>query len=89
MESKLFELQEEEDVGIILSDGCRLSSRIWIPKDSEVYPIPAILEYLPYRKRDGTVAREGRPVLGIGLRRVEGLELENVENLENLEKHQF
>ena len=58
MKNKFFEVQEEQDVGIVLSDGCRLSSRIWMPKDSEVHPVPAILEYLPYRKRDGTVARD-------------------------------
>ena len=58
MKNKVFEVQEEQDVGIVLSDGCRLSSRIWMPKDSEVHPVPAILEYLPYRKRDGTVARD-------------------------------
>ena len=58
MKNNLFEVKEEEDLGIILSDGCRLSSRIWMPKNSEVHPVPAILEYLPYRKRDGTVARD-------------------------------
>ena len=58
MEKKLFEVEEQEDAGIILSDGCRLSSRIWMPKNSEAHPVPAILEYLPYRKRDGTAARD-------------------------------
>ena len=58
MKNDLFEIKEIEDQGIILSDGCRLSSRIWMPKNSEIHPVPAILEYLPYRKRDGTVARD-------------------------------
>jgi putative CocE/NonD family hydrolase len=47
-----------EDVGIVMPDGCRLSARIWMPKDAEADPVPAILEHLPYRKRDGTTARD-------------------------------
>lgn len=39
---------------ITLSDGCRLSARIWLPADAELQPAPAILEYLPYRKDDHT-----------------------------------
>ena len=39
---------------IPLADGVRLSARIWLPDDAERRPVPAILEYLPYRKGDGT-----------------------------------
>ncbi|HHZ09821.1 MAG TPA: CocE/NonD family hydrolase [Rhizobiales bacterium] len=49
---------ELPDVGIVMSDGCRLSARIWMPADAETDPVPAILEHLPYRKRDGTIARD-------------------------------
>jgi uncharacterized protein len=42
---------------IELSDGCNLAARIWLPDDAESYPVPAILEYLPYRKNDGTAVR--------------------------------
>ena len=49
---------EDPDMGITLSDGCRLSARVWRPKDAEDTPVPVILEYLPYRKRDGTCARD-------------------------------
>lgn len=35
---------------ITLSDGCRLAARIWLPESDQ--PLPAILEYLPYRRRD-------------------------------------
>ena len=35
-----------------MTDGCRLAARIWLPADAEVMPVPAILEYIPYRKRD-------------------------------------
>lgn len=51
-----FEVMEEEDVGIVMPDGCRLSARIWRAKGAGA--VPAILEYIPYRKRDGTLARD-------------------------------
>tara|TARA_R110002074_G_scaffold95768_2_gene208355 strand:- start:139 stop:2133 length:1995 start_codon:yes stop_codon:yes gene_type:complete len=51
-------LTEEPDLGITLSDGCRLSARVWRPIDAADDPVPVILEYLPYRKRDGTCARD-------------------------------
>ncbi len=49
---------ENPDVGIEMPDGCVLSARIWLPADAEKDPVPAILEHLPYRKRDGTTARD-------------------------------
>jgi len=39
---------------IPLADGTRLAARIWLPDDAEFDPVPAILEYLPYRKGDAT-----------------------------------
>ena len=42
---------------IPLKDGTTLAARIWLPEDAERNPVPAILEYLPYRKRDGTYER--------------------------------
>lgn len=39
-----------ETVWIPLSDGCRLAARLWLPDESS--PVPAILEYLPYYRRD-------------------------------------
>jgi len=54
----LREIEELPDLGITLSDGCRLSARVWRPVDASDDPVPAILEYLPYRKRDGTCARD-------------------------------
>ncbi len=41
-----------------MSDGCRLAARIWLPEDAEEVPVPAILEYVPYRKNDGLVLRD-------------------------------
>ncbi len=46
------------DMGIILADGCRLSARVWMPEDAASDPVPAVLEYIPYRKRDGTLPRD-------------------------------
>ena len=54
----LRDIKELADIGITLGDGCRLSARIWHPVDANEDPVPAILEYLPYRKRDGTCARD-------------------------------
>ena len=50
--------REIENVFIPLKDGTRLAARIWLPADAEGLPVPAILEYLPYRKRDGTAERD-------------------------------
>jgi hypothetical protein len=44
-------VQVEETVWIELADGCRLAARLWLPPEAE-RPVPAILEYLPYRRRD-------------------------------------
>ena len=46
------------DFGIPLPDGTRLSARVWMPDSAELEPVPAILEYLPYRKSDGTIDRD-------------------------------
>ncbi len=54
----LRDITEEPDYGITLSDGTRLSARVWKPVDAGDDPVPVILEYLPYRKRDGTCARD-------------------------------
>jgi len=49
---------EIPDMAIVMPDGCRLSARVWLPEDAVDSPVPAILEHLPYRKRDGTTARD-------------------------------
>lgn len=43
---------------IPMSDGTRLAARIWLPEDAEQNPVPAILEYIPYRKNDFTAFRD-------------------------------
>ncbi len=47
-----------ENEWIPLPDGRRLAARIWLPNGAEKSALPAILEYLPYRKRDGTSQRD-------------------------------
>ena len=51
-------VREIENTWITLSDGTRLAARIWLPKDAVTHPVPGILEFLPYRKSDGTSARD-------------------------------
>src|SRR5882672_2081576 len=45
-------VRDIENVWITLADGCRLAARLWLPDDEPGVPVPAILEYIPYRKRD-------------------------------------
>ncbi|MEV7682723.1 CocE/NonD family hydrolase [Streptomyces sp. NPDC088341] len=52
------ETREEENVVIPVADGTRLSARVWRPVSSDDEPVPAILEYIPYRKRDLTAVRD-------------------------------
>lgn len=47
-----------DTVWIPLADGTRLAATIWLPEGAHTEPVPAILEYLPYRRRDGTVLRD-------------------------------
>ena len=45
-----------DNIWIPLPDGRRLAARLWLPAATGSFP--AILEYLPYRKRDGTAPRD-------------------------------
>jgi uncharacterized protein len=53
-----YKVIEEENIFIPVTDGLRLAARIWRPESSEDRPVPAILEYIPYRKRFGTAVRD-------------------------------
>ncbi|WNM63795.1 CocE/NonD family hydrolase [Candidatus Nitrospira neomarina] len=53
-----YPVREMDHVWIPMSDGIRLAARIWLPEQSEANPVPGILEYIPYRKRDGTAHRD-------------------------------
>ncbi|MBO9411164.1 MULTISPECIES: CocE/NonD family hydrolase [unclassified Ruegeria] len=58
LSNALREIEDLPDIGIHMPDGCRLSARVWRPVDAQDDPVPAILEFLPYRKRDGTATRD-------------------------------
>ena len=47
-----------ENLWIPLPDGTRLAARAWIPADADDHPVPAIVEYIPYRKREFTRLRD-------------------------------
>jgi len=51
-------IREIENTWIPLADGARLAARIWLPEGAELEPVPALLEYIPYRKNDGTAIRD-------------------------------
>ncbi|NEC69856.1 CocE/NonD family hydrolase [Streptomyces sp. SID9727] len=53
-----YEVSQEDHVTIAMSDGVRLSARIWRPTTSDRQPVPAILEAVPYRKNDLTSTRD-------------------------------
>ncbi|HKY95869.1 MAG TPA: CocE/NonD family hydrolase [Kiloniellales bacterium] len=50
------EVETRDPVFIALPDGTRLAATLWLPRSAR--PVPAILEFLPYRRRDGTVFRD-------------------------------
>jgi hypothetical protein len=57
-------VREIENLWIPMSDGARLAARAWIPETAvasgagSATSVPAVVEYIPYRKRDGTRWRD-------------------------------
>ncbi|MEM9199870.1 MAG: CocE/NonD family hydrolase, partial [Pseudomonadota bacterium] len=47
-----------ETVWVPMPDGTRLAARLWLPEGARTRPVPAILEYIPYRRRDRTRLRD-------------------------------
>ena len=47
-----------ENLWIPMTDGVRLAARMWLPVDAEADPVPAVIDCLPYRKRDGLKSRD-------------------------------
>lgn len=47
-------IDEVETAWIPLADGRRLAARLFLPKSVVDEPAPVIVEYIPYRRRDGT-----------------------------------
>ena len=50
------DLNDIPDQRIPMPDGIALSARLWCPATAG--PVPAVIEMIPYRKRDGTAARD-------------------------------
>jgi uncharacterized protein len=59
IEGGLAPVREIENLWIPMADGVRLAARVWLPVDAERTTVPAIVECIPYRKRDGTAWRDG------------------------------
>lgn len=53
-------IDEIEHLWIPMPDGVRLAARLWLPHGAAARPVPAIVEYIPYRKRDMVRARDER-----------------------------
>lgn len=47
-----------ETVWIKMPDGAKLAARLWLPDGAHTKPVPCILEYIPYRRRDRTRMRD-------------------------------
>ena len=43
-----------------MPDGVKLAAKLWLPADAVHDPVPAILEYIPYRKRDSMRSRDAQ-----------------------------
>ncbi len=56
----MVDVQQIPHTWIPMSDGVRLAARIWLPESDAVGPVPAILEYIPYRKNDATMERDAQ-----------------------------
>ncbi|MCA8965966.1 MAG: CocE/NonD family hydrolase, partial [Planctomycetes bacterium] len=52
------DIVDVEHVTVPMRDGVRLAARLWLPAGASSQPAPAVLEYIPYRKRDGTRLRD-------------------------------
>jgi uncharacterized protein len=48
----------EHRLRIPMSDGTHLAGRVWRPETSGERPVPAVLEFIPYRQRDLTAVRD-------------------------------
>ena len=58
IESFPCEVKTIENIRIPMADGVHLAARLWLPGGCLHEPVPAIFEYIPYRKRDFTRHRD-------------------------------
>jgi len=52
------EIEHVEHFEIPIDANHHLGARMWLPSSAQDVPVPALLEYIPYRKRDMTRARD-------------------------------
>ena len=52
------DVQIHSSIKIPLSDGSWLHARAWIPEGATDNPVPALVEYAPFRHRDFTAPRD-------------------------------
>jgi uncharacterized protein len=52
------EFEVVETMWIELPDRPRLAARVWLPAGAADNPVPAVFEFLPYRRRDSTAVRD-------------------------------
>ncbi|WP_292091943.1 CocE/NonD family hydrolase [Mesorhizobium sp.] len=38
-----------------MSDGTKIAARMWLPEDAESNPVPVLMDYITYRKRDSAL----------------------------------
>ncbi len=57
-ERRLKPVRTIEHAAVPLADGTRLAGRIWLPEDADAVPVPAILDFLPYRYGDLMAPRD-------------------------------
>lgn len=53
-------VNQQENVWIPMPDGVKLAAKLWLPSNAVRDPVPAILEYIPYRKRDSMRSRDAQ-----------------------------
>ena len=57
-EPALYDVEVTDNVWIEMSDGVKLSAKLWRPINAG--SVPAVLEFIPYRKSDVTAIRDHR-----------------------------
>ena len=53
-----FAVETLDPLWITLADGTRIAATLWRPRTDA--KVPVVVEMVPYRRRDGTVARDMR-----------------------------
>ena len=60
VETSTERVRKLETVFIPLADGTRIAATVWLPASADRVPVPAVVEMVPYRRRDGTALVDAR-----------------------------